>query len=88
MAGLEKLLNYPTDDKKAFAILNDERYAGIFQFEGYALQSVTRQMKVHNFEDIAAITSLARPGPLMSGGNISIYKKGIQEKKRSNICMK
>jgi DNA polymerase III alpha subunit len=71
----EKLLNYPIDDKKAFAILNDERYAGIFQFEGYALQSVTRQMKVHNFEDIAAITSLARPGPLMSGGTSQFIKR-------------
>ena len=71
----EKLLNYPIDDKKAFAILNEERYAGIFQFEGYALQSVTRQMKVHNFEDIAAITSLARPGPLMSGGTSQFIKR-------------
>jgi DNA-directed DNA polymerase III PolC len=71
----EQLLNYPIDDKEAFAVLNDERYAGIFQFEGYALQSVTRQMKVHNFEDIAAITSLARPGPLNSGGTTEYIKR-------------
>ena len=71
----EKLIDYPLDDKKAFAILNDEKYAGIFQFEGYALQSVTRQMKVHNFEDIAAITALARPGPLNSGGTTEYIKR-------------
>ena len=57
--------------------MNDERYAGIFQFEGYALQSVTRQMKVHSFEDIAAITALARPGPLNSGGTAEYIKRHI-----------
>ncbi len=71
----EELINYPLDDKKAFAILNDEKYAGIFQFEGYALQSVTRQMKIHDFEDIAAITALARPGPLNSGGTTEYIKR-------------
>ena len=54
----EQLVNFPLDDEAAFAVLNEERYAGIFQFEGYALQSVTRQMKVHNFEDIAANISI------------------------------
>ena len=70
-----KLVDYPLDDKKAFAILNDEKYAGIFQFEGYALQSITRQMKVHTFEDIVAITALARPGPLNSGGTTEYIKR-------------
>ena len=71
----EQLLNFPMDDKGAFAVLNDERYAGIFQFEGYALQSVTKQMKVHNFEDIVAITALGRPGPLNSGGTTEYIKR-------------
>ena len=70
-----KLVNHPLDDEAAFAVLNEERYAGIFQFEGFALQSVTRQMKVHNFEDIAAITALARPGPLNSGGTTEYIKR-------------
>tara|TARA_R110002110_G_scaffold254423_4_gene470283 strand:+ start:4760 stop:7573 length:2814 start_codon:yes stop_codon:yes gene_type:complete len=71
----EQLVNCPLDDDAAFAVLNEERYAGIFQFEGYALQSVTRQMKVRNFEDIAAITALARPGPLNSGGTTEYIKR-------------
>ena len=71
----EQLLNFPMDDKGAFAVLNDERYAGIFQFEGYALQSVTKQMKVHNFEDIVAITALGRPGPLNSAGTTEYIKR-------------
>ena len=76
----DKLLKHPLDDEKAFELLNDEKYAGIFQFEGYALQSLTRQMKVHNFEDIASITALARPGPLNSGGTTQYIKRKIGEK--------
>lgn len=63
----EWLLRYPLDDEKAFEIFNEERFSGIFQFEGYALQALTRQMKVRNFDDIAVITALARPGPLHCG---------------------
>ena len=71
----DQLIKYPLEDEDAFKVLNDEKYAGIFQFEGYALQSVTRQMKVHKFEDIAAITALARPGPLNSGGTTEYIKR-------------
>ena len=62
------IYNLPLDDEKAFKIFNDMRLNGIFQFEGYALQSLTRQMGVHSFDDIVAITALARPGALNSGG--------------------
>ena len=76
----DKLINFPLEDEGAFKILNDEKYAGIFQIEGYALQSLTRQMKVHNFEDIASITALARPGPLNSGGTTQYIKRRTGEK--------
>ena len=62
---LEKL---PLDDQKAFDILNDGKFSGIFQFAGGALQGLTRQITVDNLEDIVSITALARPGPMASGG--------------------
>jgi DNA polymerase III alpha subunit len=61
------LITYPLDDVEAFEILNAERYSGIFQFEGYALQSLCRQMKVKCFDDLQVIGALARPGPLHCG---------------------
>lgn len=64
----EKLIQYRKDDKRAFDLINSGNFAGIFQFEGYALQSLTRQIDVSKFEDMVAITALARPGPLNSGG--------------------
>ncbi len=69
------LLDYRLDDAEAFEVLNAERFAGIFQFEGYALQILTRQMKVKEFNDIVAITSLARPGPLHSGAATEFVKR-------------
>jgi DNA polymerase III alpha subunit len=61
------IYNLPLQDEKAFNVLNDGKFAGIFQFEGFALKSLTKQMGVKEFNDIVSITSLARPGPLHCG---------------------
>ncbi len=61
------LITYPLDDTEAFEVLNAERYSGIFQFEGDALQMLCRQMKVHSFDDLQVLGALARPGPLHCG---------------------
>lgn len=62
---LEKL---PLHDMGAFEVLNKKHYAGIFQFQGAALQSIAQQIKIDRLEDIIALTALARPGPLATGG--------------------
>jgi DNA polymerase III alpha subunit len=64
----EWLINYPLDDPKAWEVLNQQRWSGIFQWNGHALQSLTQQFTVTEFEDMVSITALARPGPLSSGG--------------------
>jgi DNA-directed DNA polymerase III PolC len=58
----------PTDDPLAFDVLNRGNFSGIFQFNGHATQGITRKIKVESLNDIVAITALARPGPLDSGG--------------------
>lgn len=55
------------DDPAVFALLNSGRFTGIFQWEGKALQSLTRQVDMQTFEDMVHITALARPGPLGGG---------------------
>jgi DNA-directed DNA polymerase III PolC len=62
------LLSLELEDANAFQILNKKQFAGIFQFEGQALQSLCKQMTVESFNDIVILTSIARPGPLQSGG--------------------
>lgn len=71
----KQLRLHPLDDKKAFALLNDSKFAGIFQFEGYALQLVCKQLRVELFEDVTCLTALARPGPLNSGGTNEFIKR-------------
>lgn len=71
--------NLPLDDEKAYAVFQDLRLSGIFQFEGYALQSLTKQMGVEKFNDIVAITALGRPGPLHSGGAEMFIKRRTGE---------
>jgi len=75
-AGVD-ILSVPLDDKGAFAVLNDERWAGVFQFEGFALQQLTKQMGIRNFNDITAITALARPGPLHCGGANAFIERRV-----------
>jgi len=73
------LLDADLEDKKAFKIFNSEKFAGLFQFEGYALQSLCKQMNIHHFLDIAYITTLARPGPLHCGGTTEFIKRRTGE---------
>lgn len=75
------LVNYPLQDAAAFAVLNEERYSGIFQFEGYALQSLCRQMKVASFDDLQVIGALARPGPLHCGAATEFIERRIGKEK-------
>ncbi len=55
------------EQEGAFRIFQEDKVAGIFQFEGYAVRSLMRQMGVEYFGDIVALTALARPGPLHCG---------------------
>lgn len=65
-------LTIPLDDDATFAVFREQRYAGIFQFEGSTAQMLTNRLgdKLDRFEDIIALNALARPGPLQSGGAI------------------
>lgn len=65
---LSDVYNIKLNDKHAFGIFASMRLSGVFQFEGLALQQLTKNMGVNHFNDIAAITALARPGALQSGG--------------------
>ena len=82
----EDMYRIDLDDQATFDIFNKMRLSGVFQFEGYALQSLTRQMGVHRFDDIVAITALARPGALNSGGASRFvkYRTGAEDPRYFN----
>jgi DNA-directed DNA polymerase III PolC len=65
----DELYALKLDDPKVFALLNAGRYAGVFQFEGQAMQRVAAEVDIKSFREIDHITALARPGPLGGGAS-------------------
>lgn len=66
-------LDMPTiqlDDKKTFEMLAKGDSVGVFQIESSGMRSTLRQMRPDKFEDIIALISLYRPGPM---DNIPTY---------------
>lgn len=64
----EDIYKLPDGDKKTYKMLNKGRYTGIFQLEGKAARGLASRMTMESIEDLAAISAVARPGPLQSGG--------------------
>lgn len=81
----EQLKAWPLDDQGAFDVLNKGHFAGVFQFEGNALQSLCKQITVSCFDDMACLTALGRPGPLSSGGTAEYIKRKLGLSKITNI---
>ncbi len=65
----ETLLAFALDYDPAYQLLRARLFTGIFQYEGQALQNLTRKIKPDRFTDLVALTALARPGPLISGAS-------------------
>ena len=69
----------PLDDSKTYKLLSEARTAGVFQFESPGMREAIKKIEPNRIEDLMALTSLFRPGPMQ---NIPIYtecKKGIKE---------
>lgn len=58
------------EDKSVFAMLAAGQTAGVFQFESSGMTSVLSRLKPTSIEDMIAVISLYRPGPMQS---ISTY---------------
>ncbi|MCJ1667966.1 DNA polymerase III subunit alpha [Staphylococcus sp. NRL 16/872] len=54
----------PMDDKKVFTLLSNGNTTGIFQLESEGVRKVLIRLQPEHFEDIVAVTSLYRPGPM------------------------
>ena len=56
----------PENDKETLKMLGDGHSMGVFQLESAGMVKVLKQFKPENLEDIIAILSLYRPGPMDS----------------------
>lgn len=56
----------PLDDGETFAMLERGQCVGVFQFESSGMRSVIAQLRPTGIEDLIAVISLYRPGPMDS----------------------
>ena len=56
--------NLPLDDKKTFDLFNTGKTLGIFQLESSGMQDLALNLHLDKFEEIIAVISLYRPGPM------------------------
>ncbi len=56
----------PHDDPETFAMLGSGLTEGVFQFESGGMKSILMGLKPENVEDLIAVISLYRPGPMDS----------------------
>ena len=65
----DELYALKLNDPKVFDVFNQNKYSGIFQFEGQAQRRVAAHIDITSFKQIDHITALARPGPLGGGAS-------------------
>jgi DNA polymerase-3 subunit alpha len=61
-------------------VFHSGKFCGTFQFSEVAAQNFCKEVKPESIEDISAITSIMRPGPLKSGAN----KRYLQAKRNKD----
>ncbi|MBU6371711.1 MAG: DNA polymerase III subunit alpha [Alphaproteobacteria bacterium] len=64
------LAKIPLDDPAAYQLLASGATYGVFQLESQGMRDTLRKVKPNGLEDIIALISLYRPGPM---GNIDTY---------------
>jgi len=57
-------VNLSLEDKKTFELLTEGKTSGVFQLESSGMQELAKQLHIDKFEEIIAVGSLYRPGPM------------------------
>lgn len=58
------ITHVPLDDQKTFALLSHGETTGVFQLESAGMKRYLKELKPNKFDDIIAMVSLYRPGPM------------------------
>ena len=69
----------PLDDNKTYDMLSRGDTVGVFQFDGSGMKEVIKKFKPDIIEDLVALTSLYRPGPMDSIPSYIARKHGQEE---------
>ena len=78
------IANINLDDSKTYKMLKEGLTTGVFQLEGQGMRDTIIKIQPDRFEDLIAIVSLYRPGPM---DNIPTYINRKQKKRVTVIFM-
>jgi DNA polymerase-3 subunit alpha len=73
------LTNLPLDDPKTFELLTRADTVGVFQVEGAGVRDMLKKLRPDRFEDIIAVVSLYRPGPMENIPRYIAVKHGLEQ---------
>lgn len=73
------LIDLPLDDPKTYQMISDGYNKGVFQAEGHTFNKWLIETGADNFNDLVIGTSIARPGPLNTVGEIYKARKAGKE---------
>lgn len=61
-----KANDIPINDRKALDLIQNAETVGVFQFESSGMQNLLRQIKINSIDELIALVSLYRPGPMQN----------------------
>jgi DNA polymerase-3 subunit alpha len=67
---------FSLDDAETYELMASGQTLGVFQLEGQGMRDTLRKVRPGNLEDVIAIISLYRPGPM---DNIPVYVSGKED---------
>jgi DNA polymerase-3 subunit alpha len=73
------LSNLPLDNRAAYELLARGDTVGVFQVEGAGVRDMLKKLRPDRFEDIIAVVSLYRPGPMENIPRYIAVKHGDEE---------
>jgi DNA polymerase-3 subunit alpha len=73
------LATLPLDDQPTYELLSRAETQGVFQLESTGMRDALRKLKPDCFEDIIAMVSLYRPGPMDNIPRYTNVKHGIED---------
>jgi DNA polymerase III subunit alpha len=73
------LLHLPLDDQPTYELLTRAETTGVFQLESPGMRDALRKLRPDSFEDIIALVSLYRPGPMDNIPRYTNVKHGIED---------
>ncbi len=78
--GIElQMAEVPLDDADTYKILQEGNTSAVFQFESAGMRDVMKQIKPDRFEDLIAVISLYRPGPMANIPTFINRKHGLEK---------